>query len=587
VYGRTDQLVAGLERAVDPNGDGDAHDAARIALVGIAEPYAAFADGPAARAAAGAVRLDTLVIAPAGNDGAAGPGFGSVAGPGGAPAALTVGAADLRAREQRVRLVVRTGLDVPFDRVVALAGAVPPAGRASLAVGVPALLAAGAPPPEQAAALELADFFDRDGFSLVAGRAALVPGGADTARVVRAAADAGAAAVLVHGAPLPAGSLGLDERVPVPVVGLPSGVAARLTAALAEGRSVGVSLAPATSRPAAAAGTVAPFSSTGLAFDGRVKPELLAAGVTVATSEPGTNGDGSPAFGTVNGSSASAALAAGAAALLAQARPELRAADLKQVLVGTARSVPGESVTREGAGMLDLGAAVAAEVAAAPATLAFGPANRPGWSAGRRLELRNLSSRPLALALSVRRRGFPAADTNVRVVPARVELEPGATAAVRVEARVPEPTGGGPAAEGVVVVQPRGGRPVRVPFAVAFAPRRLPLLGALELSQRRFPPSETKPAVLTLRAGLVRTVGDLDEVHPVARLDLELFTEEGALIGVVGRLRDVLPGRYAFAVTGRDPGGQELDAGLYRLRVSAFPAGGGPPTRASLRFEIA
>ena len=40
VYGRSDQLIAGLERAVDPNGDGDAHDAARIALIGLAEPFA-------------------------------------------------------------------------------------------------------------------------------------------------------------------------------------------------------------------------------------------------------------------------------------------------------------------------------------------------------------------------------------------------------------------------------------------------------------------------------------------------------------------------------------------------------------------
>src|SRR5829696_7740885 len=37
VYGRTDQLLAGLERAVDPNADGDAHDAARVALVGVTE----------------------------------------------------------------------------------------------------------------------------------------------------------------------------------------------------------------------------------------------------------------------------------------------------------------------------------------------------------------------------------------------------------------------------------------------------------------------------------------------------------------------------------------------------------------------
>src|SRR5207253_2967920 len=70
VYARTDQLIAGLERAVDPNADGDAHDAARIALVALAEPYGAFAEGPSARAAKGALALDTLVVAPAGNDGA-------------------------------------------------------------------------------------------------------------------------------------------------------------------------------------------------------------------------------------------------------------------------------------------------------------------------------------------------------------------------------------------------------------------------------------------------------------------------------------------------------------------------------------
>ena len=96
VNSRTDQLIAGLERAVDPDGDGNAHDAARIALVGFAEPYAAFAESPASRAVKGALALDTLVVAPAGNDGPAGPIYGSISGPGGAPAALTVGAADLR-----------------------------------------------------------------------------------------------------------------------------------------------------------------------------------------------------------------------------------------------------------------------------------------------------------------------------------------------------------------------------------------------------------------------------------------------------------------------------------------------------------
>ena len=56
VYARTDQLIAGLERAVDPNGDGDAHDAARIALIGVAEPFASFADSPEAQAVDGRAR---------------------------------------------------------------------------------------------------------------------------------------------------------------------------------------------------------------------------------------------------------------------------------------------------------------------------------------------------------------------------------------------------------------------------------------------------------------------------------------------------------------------------------------------------
>ena len=49
VYSRTDQLLAGLERAVDPDADGDVLDAARIAVVGVTEPFASFADGPVAR----------------------------------------------------------------------------------------------------------------------------------------------------------------------------------------------------------------------------------------------------------------------------------------------------------------------------------------------------------------------------------------------------------------------------------------------------------------------------------------------------------------------------------------------------------
>ena len=73
IHGTTDALLLGLERAVDPDGDGAADDAVRVALVGVNAPYAGFGDSPEAQAARGAAKLGTLVVAPAGNEGPARP----------------------------------------------------------------------------------------------------------------------------------------------------------------------------------------------------------------------------------------------------------------------------------------------------------------------------------------------------------------------------------------------------------------------------------------------------------------------------------------------------------------------------------
>lgn len=586
IYGRTDQLIAGLERAVDPNADGDAHDAARIALVGIVERFAGFADGPLAKAAAGALALDTLLVVPAGNEGPKGPGYGSISGPGGAPAALTVGAADLRRSRLSARVVIRAGLNVLLDRLLPLAGIAAAEDAVTLHAATPRLFAPAARPDEQSAALELADFFDDSGFSLVAGKAALVPGGPDTRRVVEEAARAGAAAVLVYGDRIPAGALGLDDRAPIPIVSVPTAAAQATLAALESGASVGVSIGATDRSPSTSSWSLASFSSRGLAFDGRVKPELVAPGVAVPTSEPGVAEDGSPRFATVNGSSAAAATVAGAAALLAQARPDLDAATLKSLLVGSARPLPRTPVVAQGAGFLDIGATTAAELAAQPATLAFGRATKAKWTRTLRVTVRNVSTRALRLRVRIERRGFPAADAFFAVRPARLALRPGRSAKVRITARVPLPAEGGPSAEGALVLQPVAGVAVRVPFAVAFGPGRPVLLGAVRLSERAFAPSDTKPAVLTIQAGSVRTVGGLDEIEPVERLDVELWTGEGRRIGVLAELRDLLPGRYALGLTGRDPAGQLLDAGGYRLRIVAHPTGAGRPTIKTLQFSI-
>src|SRR5207247_9082365 len=164
------------------------------------------------------------------------------------------------------------------------------------------------------------------------------------------------------------------ENAPIPAVSVPDDVAKTMLARIRDGVPTTVSLGAVRSTSNAGAGRVTRFSSTGLAFDGRVKPELVAPGVALETAEPGANSDASARYGTVNGTSAAAALVAGSAALLAQARPYLDADALKSLLVGAARPLPDDAVTAQGAGLIDLGGATATEAAATPTSRPLGRA---------------------------------------------------------------------------------------------------------------------------------------------------------------------------------------------------------------------
>ena len=144
----------------------------------------------------------------------------------------------------------------------------------------------------------------------------------------------GASAVLLYGRPLPPGSLG-DPGVPV--VGVPESLARAALAEIRQRFPIEAALAGATSEPNRAAGGVASFSSRGLSFGGLLEPQLSAPGIGIATSDPGSAGDGEPAFVSVTGTSVSAASVAGAAALVAQGRPGLSAEDLASLLAGSAR----------------------------------------------------------------------------------------------------------------------------------------------------------------------------------------------------------------------------------------------------------
>lgn len=573
IYGRTDQLLAGIELAVDPNEDGDAHDAARIALVGLVEPFAAFADGPLAAAAAGALALDSLLVAPAGNDGPAGPAYGSVGGPGGAPAALTAGAIDTRRRRPTGHVLLLAGLRTLVSGVQPLGGIVAP----SLSVSAPVVALSRATTAVVGAPGGLTRLFDSDGYSLVGGAAVLLPRGTSSPEAVREVVTAGARAVLVDG-PLPAGSLGTDGPVEVPILGLSAAAADAVRGALRNAIPVTLAVGAAAFDVNEGQGAAAPFSSDGLAFDAGPKPEVSAPGIGLVTSDPGRNEDGAARYGTLSGTSAAAALTAGAAALLAQARPDLDAAGLKQALVAASRRGSGAA-----AGRIDPAAAAAAELVASPPSVGLGTVFAANATVRRVITLRNVSSR--SLDVEIEPGTADAADIVVETRPRAARLKPRASLKVSVAATVPLLPRPPSALGGALRVRVRGGSTLQVPWTIAVPLANRDLIPSARLSNSRFAPSDVEPAVLTVVAGRVDGSPERPQLQPLSELTIDLYRRDRRL-GRLAFVRDVLPGRYSFGITGRGVNGRRLPPGEYALRLTATPVGGGETDEETVPFTI-
>ena len=555
VYSRTDQILAGLEAAVDPNDDGDVLDAARIALIGMVEPYAAFADGPLARAIAGAADLDMLTIVPAGNDGRAGPGYGSIAGPGGALDAVTVGAADGRVAAPTVRVYVRAGLRVLYEDDVPLGGAPTDTVTADVVLIDRRTAAAG-----------IEGLFSEEGVSSVAGSSVLLPRAALSDDTVEEATSAGALSVLVDG-PLPAGAFSLDVPAGVPVVGLAESVVAEIRSMLASGVPVTVAIGNVEVASREAGGSIAAFSSRGLVLDGSLKPDLAAPGVSVPTSEPGRGDDGEVRFGTISGTSAAAAVTAGVAAVLAQGRPSLDARALHGLLVGSAQRADLDP-TASGAGLVDLRAAVQQELLAEPALLSFGAVSGP-FGAERTLRITNVSTR--RLSVSVGSTAIAPKGVEIAADPQRVRIRPGRTATVVVRADTGQLSDEAGAATGELVLRAGNSPEVHVPWTVAVPPR-VDLVTGLALETTGTRVSDATPAALSFVAGSVTATPD-PQVRAVELLEVELWRGD-TRIGLLARRRELLPGRYTFGLTGRSPTGTRLRRGAFTIRVVAYPGDG-------------
>ena len=74
--------------------------------------------------------------------------------------------------------------------------------------------------------------------------------------------------------------------------------------------------------------------------------------------------------------------------------------------------------------------------------------------------------------------------------------------------------------------------------------------------------------------GAIRDVAKIRKIG--FNVDILLYSASGKYLGVMARLRDLLPGSYSFGITGRGPTSARLPAGLLRVapRCVADPAAG-------------
>src|SRR5262249_29366627 len=152
--------------------------------------------------------------------------FGTVATPAAGKLWLAVGASDGRPLLPQVGAhVVGGSLDQTFD-ALPLAGALAPIAGQALQVAAPSGPTRSDPSRAAGEAVpgdSVDDYLGSDGSRLAEGKIALVPrdGRSLQAKAVAAAA-AGARALVVYGdGAIPNAALGLDDRVPIPVLVLP------------------------------------------------------------------------------------------------------------------------------------------------------------------------------------------------------------------------------------------------------------------------------------------------------------------------------------------------------------------------------
>ncbi|MDT0343397.1 S8 family serine peptidase [Streptomyces litchfieldiae] len=192
---------------------------------------------------------------------------------------------------------------------------------------------------------------------------------------------------------------------------------------------------------------LADFSSIGpRARDGAVKPDVTAPGVDIAAA--GAEGAAIWDYGTpvadgyvaISGTSMATPHAAGAAALVAQAHPDWTGEQIKAALTGSAVAGDGYTAFQQGAGRIDVPAAIAQTVTAEPVSLSFGTVAYPHEDAEpvtRDLTYANSGDQDVTLQLTAAGtdpEGNPAPEGMFALSATEVTVPAGGTATVQATA---------------------------------------------------------------------------------------------------------------------------------------------------------
>src|SRR5579884_1666075 len=364
-------------------------------------------DDPLVLAIEGATAAGVIVTIAAGNDGSD---PGSVASPGTAPDAITVGSSD-------------------NDRL--FAGTVTPDGGDAL----PAIPGSG-PSPTFPLTASLVDVTNLDPTGLacgplpagsLSGAIALILRGTCTFETkIDNAQQAGAVAVVIYTyslSPDPITMAAGAATLPAIMVGYDDGSALKQRAdAGALNVTLNFALQPLWRNPA----RISSYSAAGPNTDLTIKPDLLAIGSTISNAAPLSQGG----YVVESGTSFSSPMLAGAAALLKAARPGLTFGEYRSLLIDSASPFAGgSSVQQTGTGLLNMLSAVTNTVTALPVSISFG---QGGTTVNRTavLALTNIGSAADTLSITVSPiKGIGSAPT---VTPNPVQIGAGQTQPVLV-----------------------------------------------------------------------------------------------------------------------------------------------------------